>query len=115
MQKPIVAVITAGSAVDVSSIEPYVDAIIYAWYPGEQGGNALADILFGKVTPSGKLPVTFYTSFGDLPGYGNYAMKGRTYRYFDGNVQYPFGYGLSYTSFTDGFCPIFWPKYNWDT
>lgn len=101
MQKPIVAVITAGSAVDVSSIEPYVDAIIYAWYPGEQGGNALADILFGKVTPSGKLPVTFYTSFGDLPGYGNYAMKGRTYRYFDGNVQYPFGYGLSYTSFTD--------------
>ncbi len=101
MQKPIVAVITAGSAVDVSSIEPYVDAIIYAWYPGEQGGNALADILFGKVTPSGKLPVTFYNSFGDLPGYGNYAMMERTYRYFDGNVQYPFGYGLSYTSFTD--------------
>ncbi len=101
MQKPIVAVITAGSAVDVSSIEPYVDAIIYAWYPGEQGGNALADILFGNVTPSGKLPVTFYNSFGDLPGYANYAMKGRTYRYFDGKVQYPFGFGLSYTSFTD--------------
>lgn len=96
---PLIAVITAGSAVDVSAIEPYVDAIIYAWYPGEQGGNALADILFGKITPSGKLPLTFYKSFADLPAYSSYAMKGRTYRYFDGQVQYPFGYGLSYTTF----------------
>jgi beta-glucosidase len=93
-------VITAGSAVDVAAIEPYCDAIIYAWYPGEQGGNALADIIFGKVSPSGKLPVTFYNSLNDLPAYTDYAVKGRTYRYYDGKVQYPFGFGLSYTSFT---------------
>lgn len=98
-KKPIIAVITAGSAIDISSIEPYVDAIILAWYPGEQGGNALADILFGDISPSGRLPVTFYNSFGDLPAYDNYSMKGRTYRYFKGSVQFPFGYGLSYTSF----------------
>jgi beta-glucosidase len=98
--KPIVAVITGGSAVDLSSIEPYVDAIIFAWYPGEQGGNALADLLFGKVSPSGKLPVTFYQSFADLPAYDDYNVAGRTYRYFDKKVQYPFGFGLSYTSFS---------------
>ncbi|MGB3006786.1 MAG: glycoside hydrolase family 3 C-terminal domain-containing protein, partial [Chitinophagaceae bacterium] len=98
-KKPIIAVITAGSAVDVSEIEPYVDAIILAWYPGEQGGNALADIIFGDVSPAGRLPVTFYQSFGDLPAYDNYNMQGRTYRYYDGKVQFPFGFGLSYTSF----------------
>lgn len=97
--KPIIAVITAGSAVDVTAIEPYCDAIIYAWYPGEQGGNALADILFGKVSPSGKLPVTFYSTLTDLPAYTDYALKGRTYRYYDGKVQYPFGFGLSYSTF----------------
>ena len=96
---PIIAVINAGSAVDVSSIAEYADAIILAWYPGEEGGNALADILFGKVSPSGRLPVTFYNSFDDLPSYTDYSMKGRTYRYFDGKVQYPFGFGLSYTKF----------------
>ncbi|MBE7176721.1 MAG: glycoside hydrolase family 3 C-terminal domain-containing protein, partial [Mucilaginibacter polytrichastri] len=98
--KPLIAVITAGSAVDVAKIEPYADAIILAWYPGEQGGNALADILFGDVSPSGKLPVTFYKSFDQLPDYSSYAMKGRTYRYFGGEVLYPFGYGLSYTQFS---------------
>jgi beta-glucosidase len=98
-KKPVIAVITAGSAVDISAIEPYADAIILAWYPGEQGGNALADILFGNVSPAGRLPVTFYQSFADVPAYDNYAMRGRTYRYFTGKVQYPFGYGLSYTSF----------------
>jgi beta-glucosidase len=97
--KPIIAVITAGSAVDVAAIAPYADAIVYAWYPGEQGGAALADILFGKVSPSGRLPVTFYASLDDLPAYDNYSLQGRTYRYFTGKVQYPFGYGLSYTSF----------------
>jgi beta-glucosidase len=97
--KPIVAVICAGSAVDVSAIEPYADAIVYAWYPGEQGGNAFADILFGKVSPSGRLPLTFYQSLNDVPDYSDYNMKGRTYRYFNGKVQYPFGFGLSYTSF----------------
>jgi beta-glucosidase len=97
--KPIVLVITAGSDVDVSAVEPYADAIIYAWYPGEQGGNALADLIFGKVSPSGHLPLTFYKSINDVPAYDNYHMKGRTYRYFNGPVQYPFGFGLSYTSF----------------
>jgi beta-glucosidase len=97
--KPIVAVITAGSAIDVSSIEPYADAILLTWYPGEQGGNALADVLFGKASPAGRLPVTFYQSLKDLPSYDSYGMQGRTYRYFNGKVQYPFGYGLTYTTF----------------
>ena len=101
--KPIIAVVTAGSDVDISAIEPYADAIILAWYPGEQGGNALADLVFGKISPSGHLPLTFYKNETDLPAYNSYAMKGRTYRYFKGAVQYPFGFGLSYTTF----------NYNW--
>ena len=96
---PIIAVLNAGSAVDVTAIADYADAILLAWYPGEEGGNALADIVFGKVSPSGHLPVTFYNSFDDLPNYADYSMKGRTYRYFNGKVQYPFGFGLSYASF----------------
>ncbi|MBB3968102.1 glycoside hydrolase family 3 N-terminal domain-containing protein [Mucilaginibacter phyllosphaerae] len=99
VKKPIIAVITAGSDVDVSAIADYADAIIYAWYPGEQGGNALADIVFGKVNPSGRLPLTFYNSVNDLPPYQSYSMNNRTYRYFKGKVQYPFGFGLSYTTF----------------
>jgi len=99
IKKPVIAVITAGSDVDVSAIEPYADAIIFAWYPGEQAGNALADIIFGKMSPSGHLPLTFYNKIDDLPVYASYAMAGRTYRYFKGPVQYPFGYGLSYTTF----------------
>jgi beta-glucosidase len=101
-KKPLVVVVTAGSNVDIAAIEPYADAIVLAWYPGEQGGNALADIVFGKVSPSGRLPVTFYKSLNDLPDYSNYSMKGRTYRYFNGAVQYPFGFGLSYTNFDYG-------------
>ena len=100
INKPIIALITAGSDIDVTAIEPYADAIIYAWYPGEQAGNALADILFGKVSPSGHLPITFYKKITDLPAFENYNMAGRTYRYFNGKVQYPFGFGLSYTNFT---------------
>lgn len=96
---PIVVVLTAGSALDIAAIEPYADAILLAWYPGEQGGNAMADIVFGRVSPSGRLPISFYTSLHDLPDYTNYAMQGRTYRYFDGAMQYPFGFGLSYTQF----------------
>jgi beta-glucosidase len=99
VSKPIIAVITAGSAVDIAAIAPYADAILLAWYPGEQGGNALADLVFGKVSPSGRLPVTFYQSLRDLPDYKNYSMAGRTYRYFTVTTQYPFGYGLSYTHF----------------
>ncbi len=99
VKKLIIAVITAGSDVDVDAIAPYADAIILAWYPGEQGGNALADILFGKISPSGHLPLTFYKSISNVPDFSNYHMKGRTYRYYNGPVQYPFGFGLSYTSF----------------
>ncbi len=97
--KPIIAVITAGSDVDIDAISPYADAIILAWYPGEQGGNALADIVFGAISPSGHLPVTFYKSISNVPDYSDYNMKGRTYRYYNGPVQFPFGFGLSYTQF----------------
>ena len=99
VKKPIIAVITSGSAVDIAAVAPYADAVILAWYPGEQGGNALADVLFGDVSPSGHLPLTFYRSVNDLPAYNNYNMQGRTYRYFKGPVQYSFGFGLSYTTF----------------
>ena len=91
--------VTAGSNVNIKAIEPYADAILLAWYPGEQGGNALADIIFGNISPAGRLPVTFYEQLQDLPDYADYAMKNRTYRYFTGKVQYPFGFGLSYTTF----------------
>jgi beta-glucosidase len=99
VKTPIVLVITAGSCVDIASVAPYVDAIVFAWYPGEQGGNALADIILGKVSPSGRLPITFYKSVNDLPDYASYAMKGRTYRYYNGEVAFPFGFGLSYVNF----------------
>jgi len=98
-KNPIILVINSGSAVDVSELAPYADAIILAWYPGEEGGNALADILFGKVSPSGHLPVTFYKSVEQLPAYNNYSMQGRTYRYFNGEVEYSFCFCLSYTKF----------------
>ena len=110
--KPVIAVITAGSDVDVDAVAPYADAIIFAWYPGEQGGNALADIVFGDVSPSGHLPLTFYKSLSDVPDYSDYNMKGRTYRYYNGPVQYPFGFGLSYTSFTYQLKNKLKPKYS---
>jgi beta-glucosidase len=99
VHKPIILIITAGSDIDVDAVAPYADAIIMAWYPGEQGGNALADVLFGKVSPSGHLPLTFYKSLANVPDYRDYNMAGHTYRYYNGPVQYPFGFGLSYTSF----------------
>jgi beta-glucosidase len=97
--KPIIAVVTGGSAIALQEILEIADAVLFAWYPGEQGGSALADILFGKVNPSGKLPVTFYKSIEDLPPFDDYSMENRTYKFFRGEPLFPFGYGLSYTSF----------------
>jgi beta-glucosidase len=96
---PIIAVVTGGSAIALQEVLEYADAVIMAWYPGEQGGKALADILFGIANPSGKLPVTFYTSVDDLPQFDDYSMKGRTYKYFKGEPLFPFGYGLNYATF----------------
>ena len=76
-----------------------VAGLLAVWYPGAEGGRAVADVLFGDVNPAGRLPVTFYRSTDDLPPFADYAMRGRTYRYFDGQPQYGFGYGLSYTAF----------------
>lgn len=92
--KPLVVVLTTGSAVNP---EITGDALIETWYPGQMGGKALARILFGDVSPSGKLPVTFYENTNGLPDFEDYSMKGRTYRYAEGNVLYPFGYGLTYS------------------
>ncbi len=92
--KPLIVVLTTGSAVNP---ETACDALIETWYPGQMGGKALARILFGDVSPSGKLPVTFYESAEKLPPFEDYSMKNRTYRYAEGNVLYPFGYGLTYS------------------
>ncbi len=97
--KPVVLVLINGSALSINWAAEHVDAIIEAWYPGEEGGTAIAEIIFGDHNPSGRLPVTFYKSMDDLPDFRDYSMKGRTYRYFKGEPLYPFGYGLSYTSF----------------
>lgn len=94
--KPTVVVLTAGSAIDLSFEEENCNGILLAWYPGARGGKAVADILFGKVSPSGKLPVTFYRDLEDMPEFTDYSMKNRTYRYVEKPVLYPFGYGLSY-------------------
>jgi beta-glucosidase len=97
--KPVVLVLLNGSALSVNWAEKNIPAIVEAWYPGQAGGQALADVLFGDYNPAGRLPVTFYTGLDDLPAFGDYAMAGRTYRYFKKPVLYPFGYGLSYTTF----------------
>ncbi len=97
--KPLVLVVMNGSAVAVPRDDQTVRAILEAWYPGQQGGNAVADVLFGDYNPAGRLPVTFYKSVSDLPSFDNYAMEGRTYRYFHGEPLYPFGFGMSYTRF----------------
>jgi len=97
--KPTVLCVLAGSALDLTWAQDHVPAIVYAWYPGGEGGDALADVLFGDVSPAGRLPITFPRSMDDVPYFGNYAMKGRTYRYAEKTPLYPFGYGLSYTRF----------------
>ena len=97
--KPIVLVLMSGSALAVPWAAAHVGAIVQAWYPGEEGGAAIADVLFGDYNPAGRLPVTFYKSVDQLPPFETYAMDGRTYRFFKGQPLYPFGHGLSYTRF----------------
>ena len=97
--KPVVLVLLSGSALAVNWANEHVPAIVQAWYPGEEGGAAVADVLFGDYNPAGRLPVTFYKSGAQLPAFDNYSMDGRTYRFFKGEPLYPFGYGLSYTRF----------------
>ncbi|MDA2923700.1 glycoside hydrolase family 3 C-terminal domain-containing protein [Acidobacteria bacterium AH-259-L09] len=98
--KPIVLVLLNGSALAVNWANEHIPAIVEAWYPGQAAGTALADVLFGDYNPAGRLPVTFYKSVDQLPPFNDYNMKGRTYRYFEGDPLYPFGHGLSYTKFT---------------
>ena len=98
--KPLVVVLTNGSALGVNWAKEHANAILDAWYPGEEGGAAVAQTLSGRNNPAGRLPVTFYTDVSQLPPFEDYSMKGRTYRYFQGTPLYPFGYGLSYTKFT---------------
>ena len=97
--KPVVLVLTSGSALAVNWADENIPAIVQLWYPGEEGGTALADVLFGDYNPAGRLPVTFYKSVDQLPPFDDYNMKGRTYRYFEDEPLYAFGYGLSYTKF----------------
>ena len=97
--KPVVVVLLSGSAVAVNWANHNVPAILAAWYPGGEGGTAVADVLFGNYNPAGRLPVTFYKTVDQLPPFTDYSMQGRTYRYFKGEPLYPFGYGLSYTNF----------------
>ena len=98
--KPVVLVLSNGSALAVNWAKEHANAILDSWYPGEEGGAAIAETLSGKNNPAGRLPVTFYTGVDQLPPFEDYAMKGRTYRYFEGKPLYPFGYGLSYTTFS---------------
>jgi beta-glucosidase len=100
--KPTVLVLMNGSAMSVNWADQNLPAILEAWYPGEQGGHAVAQALAGDYSPAGRLPVTFYRSEKDLPGFSDYTMKGRTYRYFQGEALYPFGHGLSYSRFEYG-------------
>ena len=100
--KPVIFVNCSGSAIAFGSVEGEYDALLQAWYAGQGGAKALAEVLFGDYNPSGKLPVTFYRSNNDLPDFLDYSMKNRTYRYFTGVPQYAFGYGLSYTTFNVG-------------
>jgi len=99
---PVVFVLMSGSAVATNWADQNIPAILAAWYPGQRGGDAVADVLFGDTNPAGRLPVTFYTSTEELPDFRDYRLsagKGRTYRYYSGEPAYPFGHGLSYTTF----------------
>ena len=98
--KPVVLVLANGSALAVNWANEHVNAILDSWYAGEEGGTAIAETLSGKNDPAGRLPVTFYTGIEQLPQFEDYSMRDRTYRYFHGKPLYPFGYGLSYTTFS---------------
>jgi beta-glucosidase len=100
--KPLAVVLMNGSALAVNWINEHANAVLEAWYPGEEGGAAVAETLSGKSNPAGRLPVTFYTGINQLPNFEDYGMANRTYRYFNGKPLYPFGYGLSYTNFSYG-------------
>ena len=97
--KPVILVILSGSALAINWADEHIPAIIQGWYPGSQGGRAIAEMVFGECAPEGKLPITFYRTVEELPEFTDYAMKGRTYRYMEQEALYPFGYGLSYTKF----------------
>ncbi len=97
--KPVIAIVTGGSPMNLAEVHEIADAVLLIWYPGQEGGSAVADIVFGKTAPSGKLPVTFPKSLDQLPPYEDYAMTGRTYRYMEKEPLYPFGFGLSYNEF----------------
>jgi beta-glucosidase len=97
--KPLVVVLMNGSALAIDWAQQHAAAILEAWYPGEEGGTAIAETLAGKNNPAGRLPITFYASLNDLPPFTDYSMKNRTYRYYQGEALFPFGYGLSYTTF----------------
>jgi len=98
-KKPIIAIVTGGSPMNLAEVHELADAVLLVWYPGEEGGNAVADIVFGKVSPSGRLPLTFPKSLAQLPPYEDYSMKGRTYRFMKEEPMYPFGFGLGYSTF----------------
>jgi beta-glucosidase len=97
--KPLIVVLLSGSALDLRKTDRLANALMQAWYPGQDGGMAVAEVLFGSLNPAGRLPVTFVQCEEDLPPFESYAMKGRTYRFLETPPLYPFGFGLSYTSF----------------
>lgn len=99
VNKNVVLVLVAGSPLSILWEDKNIPAIVNAWYPGEKGGTAVAEVLFGKYNPAGRLPVTYYNSIDDLPAFDDYDITKRTYKWFDGDVLYPFGHGLSYTTF----------------
>jgi beta-glucosidase len=98
--KPVVLVLLNGSALAINWEKEHIPAILETWYPGQAAGQAIADVIFGDYNPAGRLPVTFYKSVNDLPSFDDYNLTTQTYRYFKGEPLYPFGYGLSYTTFT---------------
>jgi beta-glucosidase len=97
---PVIAIVTGGSPMNLAEVHELADAVLLVWYPGQEGGNAVADIIFGKTSPSGRLPITFPKSLDQLPPYEDYSMKGRTYKYMKEEPLYPFGFGLSYSTFS---------------